>query len=275
MKNAKTLMVVNERSPIRKIFRLIHKGVLLSTILHFIIRLLTIKKIDYYNCNYDEIVSLGYNCEVSQRFCDIFINSAFEHFLFTWSYERDRYLFLSSLEKLENDFTNSNYYIVESGMIRHENSGIEFHSRFEKNELIDINGGMKSYTKNYYIALVELKSRLSYLAEKTETMFRTKQKILFVMKMLYSNLEEDIEFVNSLSKTIESKLSNINSKYTILIVLSKKNYPNKDLKLLLNTKFNNVQFETVKSFANDKRTDISGDILGWHKIFRKYIVENN
>ena len=56
------------------------------------------KSIDYYNCKFDEIVSLGTDCEISQRLTDIFINGKFEHYLYTWSFEYDRSLFLESLK---------------------------------------------------------------------------------------------------------------------------------------------------------------------------------
>ena len=259
-----------ENSILVKCLNLIQKGNFIQFLIHSIIQILTKNKIDYYDCNFDEIVSLGYNCEISQRFCDIFKNKVFEHYLYTWSYEKDRSLFLKSFDML-NDFANSGYNIVPSGMIRHERSGIDFHSRFKKNDLIDAN---LIYTEKYYEALAELKSRLNYVALKTENLFKENKKVLFVMKMKYKNLYEDVKFVEKLSNIINNKYNQDTCQFSIIVVLSKRNYPKEELKKILSKKINHVYFESVDHFANDKYTDITGDIVGWHRILRKYIKEN-
>ena len=78
--------------------------------------------------NFDEIVSLGYNCEVGQRINNIFPNG-FNHYLYTYSYELDRKLFLKSLDELCHIYKSNFTLIKENGMFLADEYQIRFHSR--------------------------------------------------------------------------------------------------------------------------------------------------
>ena len=225
------------------------------------------KKINYYNCNFDEIISLGYNCEISQRLCDIFIDANFQHYLFTWSYQYDKKLFIQALQNLSN-FVDSQYSILPWGMIKHEKYNIGFHSRYSKEELLNHDG---TYTSNVPIALDELKDRLKYLSKKLLNIFESKNNILFIIKLQYTNLDDDVAYIKELNTVIESFFSKRNAKYTILVVLSKKDYPNMYMKQLIQINIKNVTFGIIKSFAQDAYTDVDGDVLGWYKLLKTYI----
>lgn len=224
------------------------------------------KKIDYYNCNFNEIISLGYNCEISQRLSDIFKKGKFEHYLYTWSYEYDRNLFLESLNHL-NNFANSDYAVLPSGMIKHKKYNIGFHSRYEK-ELINENNLLSD---KVFEAVEELKSRLNHLALKFEDVFGSDKSVLFVIKLAYKDFNEDLNFISDLNKIIKNKFTNPKAKYKLLVVISRKDYPLELRSRLVNQKIENVDFGIIEAFSPAAFTDIKGDIFGWYKLLKSYI----
>ncbi len=224
-------------------------------------------KVQYSNCKYNEIVSLGYNCEVSQRLQDIF-NKKFEHYLFTWSYECDRELFLESLNNL-NNFTESEYSILPNGMIKHERYNIRFHSRFSKDQLINNDG---SFTNNVEPAINELKERLTYLSNKTENIFKTNKKILFIIKLKRTNIQDDFNYIEKLNKILSLKFTEKSPEYTLLVVIEKNNYSKNELKLINSKNNQYIKYEAISHFADDPYTDIHGDIFGWYRVIKKYLL---
>lgn len=229
------------------------------------------KNIDYYNCKFDEIVSLGYDCEISQRLTDIFINGKFEHYLFTWSYENNRDLFIEALKHL-NDFTETEYTLLQSGMVKHEKYNIAFHTRFAKNKLINSDG---SPTDILPQAIEELKSRLNYLANKTENLFKSNKKVLFILKLHRTNLQEDIDYIEKLNETLKSKFCNKTLKYILMVVIEGKKYTKQELKLINSKTNKNIKYEAILHFAHGAYTDVSGDIFGWYRLLKKYLISTN
>lgn len=226
-------------------------------------------KIDYYKCNYDEIISLGYNCEVSQRLSDIFSNEKFEHYIYTWSYQYDRNLFIDSLNNL-NNFINSNFSVLPWGMIKHEKFNIGFHSRYSKQELLNSDN---TYTQKVPLAIEELKNRIKYLSEKLLNVLENKNNILFIIKLKFQDIHDDIKYISTLDKTIGEYFKNRKANYTILVVLSKENYPQKYIEQLININIKSIKFGIIESFAEDAHTDIDGDILGWYRLLKSYIKQ--
>lgn len=225
------------------------------------------KMFDYYNCNFDEVISLGYNCEISNRLYDIFTKGNFEHYLYTYTYEHDRNSFLESLKNLEN-FVESEYSLLPWGMIKHEKYNIGFHSKYDTEELLKDDAHHEEILST---AIEELKSRIKHLSQKTENIFKSEKNILFIIKIKYDNFKDDFEFIKNLNHILQNKFTNKNAKYTLLVVLSKKNYPKSDLKKFLNCNLANVKVDTIKNFAVSAFADIDGDIFGWYKILKKYI----
>ena len=221
-------------------------------------------KADYFNSYWDEIISLGYNCEVNARLEDVFCNH-YKHFLFTSSYEYNRELFLKALEELGN-FSNDDYTVLPNGLIQNNRYRIGFHSRYPKNELFNND---KSLTSAVPAAIEELKSRVKYLAEKLENIFRQNKKVLFVIKLQYTDFNQDIEYIIKLNEVIKKKFSCSNPEYKLLVVISRKNYPNLDL--LYNILPDNVDIGVVNAFAPDSNTASGGDIIGWKRLLKKYI----
>lgn len=236
-------------------------------------RFLAGKKLDYYNCNYNDVISFGYNCEVSQRLCDIFKKNQFEHYLYTWSYENDRDLFIASLNNLTN-FAQGNYSILAfkgtggGGSIIHETYKISFHSRYKYKDLFNDDN---SPTENTTLAIDELKSRVNHLALKLEQVFHSEKKVLFIIKLKYKNINDDINFVHQLNETLKNKFTNPKAQYKLLVVLSKQDYPKKMIKQLIKQKNENVDFGIISSFSLDSYTDVGGDILGWYRLLKTRI----
>ncbi len=219
---------------------------------------------NYFDSYWDEIISLGFNCEVSARLVDIF-GYNFNHFLFTWSYEYDRASFLNALNELGN-FSNNDYSVLPWGMIQNNKYLIGFHSRYTKNELINDD---KTLTPIVPLAIDELKSRVKHLAEKLECIFTNDKKVLFVIKLEYTNLNNDIDYISKLNELIKKKFTYKNPKYKLLVVISKNNYPNP--RLLSNNLPKNVEMGVVNYFAADSNTSDGGDIIGWKKLLKKHI----
>lgn len=250
---------------IKKTIDLFRKNITLREYKRFLYSWSVFKKINYYQCNFSEIISFGYNCEVSQRLSDIFIDSKFEHFLFSWSYEYDRNLFIDALSNLDT-FAHNQYSVLPWGMIKNEKYNIAFHSRFKKEELLKPDG---SYTENVTPAIQELTDRLQYLAQKLKNVLEQKDNILFILKLDFKNFDEDITFINKINTLLTNYFQN--RKWHLLIVTSKKNYPKNFRKQLLQKKWDNIKIGIVKSFAPDPMTDIGGDIRGWYKLLKSII----
>ena len=223
---------------------------------------------NYFNCYWDEIIGLGYNCEIGARLIDIFGDN-FNHFLFTWSYECDRDLFLKALKELDN-FLNEDYTVQPWGMIQNNHYLINFHSRYKKDELFNDDMSLSQIVS---VAIEELKSRVNYLAKKLENVFKEKKKVLFIIKLKYTEHSKDIEYIKKLNTLLKKKFNCSNPKYRLLVVISKKNYPNPEL--LFDNLPTNVFIGIVRSFAPDSNTPNGGDIIGWKKILKKHIECKN
>lgn len=223
------------------------------------------KKYIYGEKGFDEIISLGYNCEISARLEDIF-DYKFNHFLYSWSYENNRDLFLKSLQNLSDNFGESEYTILSWGMFTNKKYNIDFHSKYKKFEIINSD---KTYTDKLPLAIEEVKKRTTYLANKLNKIFCENKNILFIIKLKYTNIDDDIKYILTLDKILKSKLKS--GKYTLLVVTSKENYPNKFYKILSTVENGTLNIRRVKSFAKDENALSTGDIYGWIKLITHYL----
>ena len=225
------------------------------------------QKIDYYACNFDEIVGLGYNCEISQRMREIFKDSKFEHYLFTWSYVHDRELFIKSLSDLST-FSESEYIISPFGLVKNKNYNIAFHSRFKQEELLNPDG---SYTQNVLPAIQELKERLKHLSKKLKNVLEQSKNVLFIIKLKFHGLDKDVDFIEKLNAVLANYFCVRNAQYTLLIVISEEDYPKDSREKLLEKEWKNIKIGIIKAFAPDACTDTGGDILGWEQLLTSII----
>lgn len=113
---------------------------------------------------YDNIVSLGYNCEVSFRIKDFMKEQgrSFDSYLYSWVYITNRFLMLDSIENFDL-VLSGDLKLLPWGMVRCEKTAMDFHMR--NKQLWDDMGNIKP--REYQEALTELKSRVSHLKMKT------------------------------------------------------------------------------------------------------------
>lgn len=66
--------------------------------------------------NFKNVISLGYNCEVSYRIEDL-LGRKIDSYPFSWAYVMDNHAFLKCLENLE-DVLENEIEILPSGMFK-------------------------------------------------------------------------------------------------------------------------------------------------------------
>ena len=211
---------------------------------------------------FNNIVSLGYNCEVSFRIQDHYgyVNSI----IYSWAYIEDRDRFLRSLDEMEL-LVKSDKQLLPHGMFRSEKYGISFHSKIPKELLIMPDGTVD--LDNIGRAKEEMEQRYSYLARKLQRMFQSQtEKTLYVCKMY--GWEKDVNrnrtFINNLYNTLQKLCCRDN--FALLIVMEK-NDQNFQLQSL---EEKGIFTRFVEKFADDSETRSGGDQKGWNAIFDEF-----
>ena len=146
---------------------------------------------------FDEVTSLGYNCEVGFRIQDYF--GLMDSYPYSWAYCLDRKLFLESLDNLD-DILTGDITLMPSGMFRCEKYQISFHASKEKDALF-VDG--KPNEEVVRLELASLKKKIKHLVEKFYSLFQSDKKSLFVIKVKHSESDENIKFVKDLFKKID------------------------------------------------------------------------
>ena len=206
---------------------------------------------------YDNIVILGYNCEVAYRFFKQykFVDSS----LFAWSYVTFEQLkfFLENPDKVANgDF------FLEHGMFTCKNSGISFHGRTDLTAITDVSKIDNDVLEN---EKAELRSRIAYLKEKFYRYCSNGKNTLFIRK-ISSKEAENINLTDNIN-WLYQKLSSICSNDFKLILVCEKRFSEK--LQLQNTK---IIVKTVEKYSPDENvTDKkAGDKFGWRLIFTEF-----
>ncbi len=216
---------------------------------------------------YDEICSLGYNCEVSMRINNLLCREC-NHYIFTYSYEHDRRLFLKAINNL-TDIYNSNFSL-KGYMLLSDEYQIAFHPRNEK-ALINSDGSINNDLLQK--AVEELKSRVKYLGEKTSNLLTGGKRTLFVVKIKNTTVEEDKKYIENLFNVLKQNYKS--NKFTLLCVLEQEYYQEFPTKALIVGESGvlcpRLVCEKVKYFAEDIDTIKGGDINGWvHILGQEY-----
>ena len=211
---------------------------------------------------FNNIVSLGYNCEVSFRIQDHYgyVNSI----IYSWAYIEDRDGFLRSLGETEL-LAKSDKQLLPHGMFRSEEYGISFHSKIPKELLIMPDGTVN--LDNIEHAKVEMEKRYCYLAQKLRKMFRSQtEKTLYVCKMCgwKKDVDRNRTFINNLYSKLQ-ELCCIDN-FAVLIVMEK-NDRNIQLR---NLEEKGILIRFVEKFADDSETRSGGDQKGWNVIFDEF-----
>jgi len=207
---------------------------------------------------FDEIVSLGYNCEVSFRIKDVF--GEVTSYLYTWAYCFPPYYSWDSLKNIQDVFCDHVHLLQNgSGMFLCEKYSMAFHARDEfKKTLFD-----KNNEKSCKSAIAELKDRLNHLKEKTEDLFTSEKRTLFVLKVNSDN-EGIKEIIQNLYEIVDKKY--VSKDYLIVVVLENKAL-NEDILAL---QCDRLKIFGIERYADNDATDSSGDLEGWKKILGQY-----
>lgn len=206
---------------------------------------------------FQNIVSLGYNCEVSFRIED-FIHDKIKSYPFSWAYIKDQKKFLDALQNLD-DILKHEIEVLPWGMFLDKKYGISFHGKGDKAALFQEDGTVNQAVADSMIE--ELKSRENYLIEKLKKLLESDQTTLFIVKVpSKKDGKENAEFIQGVLKFLKEHY--VSQKFMLLAVAEKSHL--EFIKFLgedVCDKFLTVR--SVEAFAEDENTQTGGDIAGW------------
>lgn len=216
---------------------------------------------------YDNIISLGYNCEValhSGRYYNKLDSS-----LFNWTFSYSIEDLIYALQNI--DLICSGDMAKPNPLWECKSTKIRFHGRAPINIWIS----NIEVDDNFLNAeLAELISRVNYLKDKLiNKLTESNSENLFVYKMKKSDLEQmgkGVKNINQLFETLD-KLSR--NKFELLIVLEDSPMIINLINLLNNEK---VHIRTVKNFVSDNNVfSVEYDASDWNLIYNEFQLKNS
>ena len=207
------------------------------------------------------IISLGYNCEISFRIRDYY--GKLDSTIYSWCYIKNRKDFLKSLDD-PNCLVDDEKYLNSNGMYQCRNYDILFHTKVSKEELFSENEEIRLAAEKK--AQIEMKERYTYLSQKFQSIVRSKEDTLYIIKMQpwENDVEKNMQFLRELQKKFTDFASS--DCFRILVVLEKK-IQNLPLLALENPQ---LYIRFVDYYAADDETGTGGDRNGWKTIFNEF-----
>ena len=200
---------------------------------------------------YDNVISLGTNCEVSFRCANYYKD--YSTFPFSWVQINDLDKFLLALDDLEGMYKGS--YHFDKDLIVFEKYNIGFHLRNKNGEMINSYKEIESLD----YSLKELDSRMKHLIDKWDS--AKKDKNAFIQYFVTKNHNNIHNYITNLYNTLDS----IFNDFTLFIVVKKEIYRNVKIK-----KQHNIHIHYVRKCP--KREEISNpkysDRVKWLLILR-------
>ena len=203
---------------------------------------------------YEQIISLGYNCEVQFRFYKYFKYE--ETSLFNWSYIKN----LDDLIRVLNDLSliGKQGYKQTVPLYTCIETNISFHGKAKWKKIKD---NQELIEKD----IQDLSEKNNYLKEKFINTLKSNSKKLYIYKVKNSDITENInDKIIELKKTLETLEGGASAGFNLLIVAEEK-YAN----FFKNQ--NEYIFRTVKYFAPDN--DVTSKKYldnGWDEIFDEF-----
>lgn len=208
------------------------------------------------------IISLGYNCEVSFQI-EKYINE-FDASLFSWAYICNDTSFLRALDNIDDIFTDQVHFHMQSDdMFYDEKYDMTFHGRTHKDAMFDKNGNIID-NDAYDECIAELRSRLDHLKEKFKQQLVSRDKKIFIRKLKISdkqNCADAVQYIRKLNEILNSKVKG--GRYKLYVVIEKE-FLSRELK---NVESGRVFIRTVDYFAPDSDTKDGADHKSWKAIF--------
>lgn len=207
------------------------------------------------------VISLGYNCEISFRIENYYgkINAM----PFSWSFVLEREKFPSVLADIDQLFTGE-VELLEDHMILCKNTNIKFHPRYD---VLLKNGDVTD--NSYEEAVQELRNRVAHLRKKWKALMEGNESTIFLMKVENKGEDLDYNYIKQVCEGINKVYHSGN--YQIYAILEKNGYSEK-IKALENEK---LKIRVLKKFAPRKHTDTMGDVWGWWKILNEISGRKN
>lgn len=203
---------------------------------------------------YDNIILLGYNCEIAFRFFQQyhFLDSS----LFAWTgvtLEQLKY-FLENSQDVGVDFS------LYGNLFKCVKSGILFHGRTNLTATVH-----KLQGEALEIEKAELRSRIAYLKDKFFEYSTNGKNTLYIRKIIKDDVDDPNFQQNILY--LYNKLSSIcKNEFKLLLIVEEENYK----KVIFDNE--NILIRTVHKFSPnaDVTNKKYGDKLGWRNIFTEF-----
>ena len=207
---------------------------------------------------YDNIIPLGYNCEIAYRFYRYF--RFIESSLFSWVYISSFSVLFNALNNI--DIIASEDFIYENTLYKCTKSGIKFHGRMREEEFTDDEEKNKILMEQ---DKAELHSRLNYLKEKFIKTANDGKKNLYIKKISKSEAEEENSYKNMYE--IYKFLKKFCKNDFDLLFVTEKSYFDKFIYSEKNIYTKCVEKYSPDDMVTDKR---QGDKFGWNVIYTEF-----
>lgn len=209
---------------------------------------------------FDNIVGIGYNCEISFRIRNYF--GKIDSQLFSWAYVYDREKFLDAFEYPEKIYSGD-MILKDNGMFECGVTKLSFHPRHEILE-----DGSRDEEERIQWCKDELKQRVEHLKKKHKTLLSGDRNTLFLLKVKPDTEEQDIEFIKNVYELIHNMY---HSGRFMLVVL----FPEKRVtEAIRELETEKLKVRTLRWFPPQKHTDIASDSRRWAQIFYEFCGGN-
>lgn len=212
---------------------------------------------------FDTIVSLGFNCEVSFRIRD-HLNGHLDSYPYSWCYVYGDADLTDCLEHPER-ILSGNVELLPNGMLRCSTCHLAFHGKTPHELLWNENGSPNQEQLDMTIA--ELRARQSHLQDKLRWLLNDGSKsTLFLLKnaKIAFDPQGAIDDIRRLSRFLERHY--LGGHY-LLVVVVEAHFLTSRLRRLENA---HLIFRPVQHFAKEGKAQSGSDFEGWNAIFQEF-----
>lgn len=209
---------------------------------------------------FDNVVGIGYNCEISFRIRNYF--GKLDAQLFSWSYIYDRDLFLDAFVNPDKIYSGD-MILKDNGMFECAVTKISFHPRHEV-----LDDKSRDREERIQWCKEELKERVQYLKEKHLDLLKSEKNTLFLLKVRPVEMNEDLSFVKAIYDLLRECYQS--GKFMLVVLVPGKKYK-KELMCLEGEK---LQVRALRWFSPQKHTDIASDSRGWANVFNEFCEDH-
>lgn len=210
------------------------------------------KKIKFQN-----VISLGYNCEVSfyiQRYCKN-LNSS----LFSWAYVYSVESLLGALSDLDNLFTKN--ISKPTPLYKDNDFNIAFHGNLPDLDLINPNITFSDEVlENDRKNTIE---KIAYLKEKFKEVLSSKENKILFYKVRENDLDKKEDFIK-----LYNKLKEYSNNFKLVVIVEKEFL--KDFKKI---EQRGLYFRGVEKFNPENHSDYNTYEKDWYKIFKEFKIK--